>query len=84
MIKEHEMIKEKGIIEECMRKCFELDDNTAINFDRELDDYGVNSISFIKMLVLLETELNIEFDEATFNFADYKTPNQILEYISSL
>lgn len=70
------------VLEACMRKVFEIEGE--IDFDKSLEEYGVNSISFIKMLVLLEKELKVEFDENTFNFADYNTPNKIMGYISTL
>lgn len=83
--KENEkMEEERKILEACMRKSFQMDENVEIDFDKNLDEYGVNSISFIKMLVLLEKELKVEFDENTFNFSDYRTPNQIVEYIKQL
>ena len=69
----------KEILEACMRKAFDL--QGEINFDENFKTYGVNSISFIKMLVLLEKELNVEFDQSTFSFSENSTPNQILEYL---
>lgn len=70
------------ILESCIKKSFGIEGE--IDFDKSMEEYGVNSISFIKMLVLLEKELGIEFDEDTFKFSDYNTPNQILKYIESL
>lgn len=76
------MIKET--FEKCMRKCFDLREDYPIDFNKPLDEFGINSISLIKLLVLLETELEVEFDETTFNLSNYRTPNRILEYVADI
>ncbi|MCR2022129.1 glycosyltransferase [Blautia pseudococcoides] len=78
------IMNKKALVEICMREAFEFEENLEIDFDKRLDEYGVNSISFIKMLVLLENKLEIEFDEATFDFEECNTGNKILHYIEQV
>lgn len=55
-------------------KNIEIDDNA------NLIDYGMSSLSFIRMIVALEDEFNIEFDEMS-DSSQFRTINKILKYV---
>ncbi|EGD49369.1 phosphopantetheine-binding protein [Ruminiclostridium papyrosolvens DSM 2782] len=78
------MTETKESIQKCVRKCLNEDENYKVDLDAELTNLGMNSITLIKLLVLLEAELGIQFDESKFSFKDYKTLNSVAEYVDTL
>ncbi len=53
-------------------------------FDQELADLNIDSISFIKLLVKLETEFDITFGEEIILFSENTTINNIIDCISAI
>lgn len=45
---------------------------------------GINSISFIKIIVQIETEFDIEFDENDLNTKSFDSLNDISFYVQSI
>ncbi|MEK4077379.1 acyl carrier protein [Paenibacillus amylolyticus] len=51
------------------------------SMDTNLIDAGVNSISFIKLVILIENEFDIQFEETKLDLSYFPTIREILEYI---
>lgn len=54
-----------------------------INADNDLKDLGINSISFIKIIVGLETEFDIEFDDEDLDASKFATIKDLIEYVGN-
>ena len=52
-------------------------------FDAEAPfiDLGINSVKFVKIIVALETEFDIEFNGPELNYRNYKTWNNLIQSI---
>lgn len=57
---------------------------SKISSSDDLTDFGVNSISCIKIMVAIEQEFGIEFDEFNLDFSKFKTINSLSEYIEEV
>lgn len=57
-----------------------LKEESIIN-ETELKDISLDSLSFISLIVNLEQEFNIEFEDEELNLYDYKTVKDILELV---
>ena len=51
--------------------------------DDDLTDIGLNSISYIKLVVLLEKEFDFEFNDNELNVEKYKTISSVVNAIES-
>ncbi|MDK8191933.1 acyl carrier protein [Paenibacillus sp. UMB7766-LJ446] len=51
------------------------------SMDTNLIEAGVNSISFIKLVILIENEFDIQFEETKLDLNYFPTIREILEYI---
>ena len=54
-----------------------------IVLEDDLSSIGVNSITFIKIVVDLETEFDFEFDDEMLSYKSFPTTNSLVEYIDS-
>jgi len=52
--------------------------------DIDLRDIGINSITFIKLIVALESEFDVEFDDAGLNIENFQTLRQFKEYVEKI
>ena len=43
----------------------------------------IDSITFVKMVVALETEFNFEFDDEMLSFSNYETIGQLVDYVKA-
>lgn len=59
-------------------------DVDEIKLGNELAQYGVNSISFIRAVVVFEKKFNIEFDDENLDFNKFSTFGDLISYIDSL
>lgn len=50
----------------------------GLNGEENLLNLGVNSIAFIKTLVAVEQEYNIEFSDEDLDFAGFETVNDLM------
>ena len=72
----------KKIIELLLDECeFNYDVNEEVDMNSKLDGIGVNSIGFIRFLVNIEMEYNIEFDDEELNLSDYKVVGDLVEFV---
>lgn len=54
-----------------------------LNSEINLDGLGINSISFIKIIVQIESEFDIEFDENDLNSQRFETLSDIVLYVEN-
>lgn len=59
----------------------EVEGISTIKPDDDLSSFGVNSVSFIKLVVAVEEEFGFEFDDEQLDFNNFRTINGIVEYI---
>lgn len=69
--------KVKELIKESLPAGTVLEDETL------LKDAGINSLSFIKLIVALEDEFDIEFEDSELGKFETSTPAILTEYIES-
>lgn len=50
-------------------------------FEKELIDLGIDSITFIKIIVKLENFFDFEFEEEDLNYQKFNQLNDVKEYI---
>ncbi len=50
-------------------------------FSKSYIELGINSILFVKLLINLEIELDIEFEEEIININQMYTPDELIQYI---
>ena len=54
-----------------------------IVLEDDLSSIGVNFITFIKIVVDLETEFDFEFDDEMLSYKSFPTINSLVEYVDS-
>lgn len=59
------------------------DISVDISADEDLTIYGINSISFIKIVVEIEKVFGFEFDEEELDYAKYNTLDKLIFYVKS-
>ncbi len=52
-----------------------------INHATKLSDLGLNSLLFVKFVVRLEVEFDIDFDDENMDFKNFTTLNDIVNYV---
>lgn len=70
--------KVKELIKETLPAGTVLEDETL------LKDAGINSLSFIKLIVSLEDEFDVEFEDSELGKFETSTPATLTEYIESV
>ncbi len=55
-----------------------------INFDTTLVECGMDSIEFITMIIALEEEFGIRFEDIQLIFDEYKTVGDIVKVVHNL
>lgn len=69
-----------NMLRENVGECSELDN---IKPDDELSALGINSVTFIKLVISAEMEFGIAWKDEDLNYQNFSTINKIIEYISS-
>ncbi|MGN1175048.1 MAG: phosphopantetheine-binding protein [Roseburia sp.] len=69
--------KVKELIKEMLPAGTEIDNETL------LKDAGINSLSFIKLIVSLEDEFDIEFEDEELGKFETSSPATLTEYIEA-
>jgi acyl carrier protein len=54
-----------------------------IGENEDLSDYGLNSISIIRLIIAIEEEFSIEVDDEELTIEPFKTIGNILAFINS-
>lgn len=78
------MLKE---IEKHVRKIIEENVDTEISAmimdsNKSLEDFGINSISYIKIIVAIENQFEFEFADEDLDMKNFKTLGNLISYIS--
>ncbi|KQB78918.1 hypothetical protein AK964_05665 [Clostridium butyricum] len=69
-------------IREIIKESLKLDIcPSQIDLDADLDGYGINSISIIKIITEIEKTFNIEFDIEELDFKKYQNIRSIILYL---
>lgn len=69
-------------MKEIIVECGELEIAAEnIGLETELTTLGINSISFIKIVVAIESEFDMEFDDDGLNYIQYRYFKDIVNYI---
>jgi acyl carrier protein len=66
--------------------CKSLGDDEIRNLIRKsnnLSEFGINSLKFIQIIVELENEFCVEFNDNELNYSNYKSIDQIFELVQS-
>lgn len=76
-------------IESRLMKIIELNEDMPIpkeeiGMDMDIAEKGVNSLIFIKLIVILETEFEVEFDDSELDITKYRTLNDLADYIENM
>lgn len=69
----------KKVLVENLEECTTMEN---VGPDEDLSTYGVSSISFMKIVIALEMEFDIEWDDEDLDVNNFSTINNILGYIS--
>lgn len=73
------------LICEIEQKIFELIKKNIANKKMDilanLTDLGINSITFVKILIAIENEYDFEFDDDDLNFENFKTVSTLAKYV---
>ncbi|GAE86719.1 acyl carrier protein [Acetivibrio straminisolvens] len=64
-----------------LKEQFDVDLNSSIKLEDTLSSLNINSISFIRLVVELEKEFNIEFQDEIMDVSNFKTIKSLVEYI---
>ena len=57
-------------------------DKTAINVDRALHTLGIDSLSFVEILVFIEKKFDLKLMETDLTRQDFRTISSLASYIS--
>jgi len=61
---------------------FEIDKKKMYeNEELELDELGINSLSFLKIIVAIEQQFDMEFDDDALEFFNFISLHKLSEYI---
>ncbi|OMF98443.1 phosphopantetheine-binding protein [Paenibacillus sp. FSL R7-0337] len=58
--------------------------SSQLSLEQDLVSLGINSMDFIKLVVLIEKEFAIEFENEALDYRKFATLNEIAEYIAHL
>lgn len=74
-------------VEERLKKIIvttlDLDEGTEVNLDDKLEKIGLNSMSMIQCIVVLEEEFDIEFEDENLDITLFETGRNLLKYITN-
>lgn len=55
-----------------------------ISADENLKSLGINSLNFIKLIIAIEDEFDIEFEDENLDYNQYSSLRQLAEYVDKL
>lgn len=61
-----------------------LDSSIEINGDTKFSELGINSLNYIKIVVSLEDEFEIEFADQDLDYSKYTCVADIVAYIKTI
>lgn len=63
------------------RNCDSNDESNQIGLDENLQDLGVNSSSYIRIVTDIEKEFDIEFDDENLDYKRFATLKDIINFV---
>lgn len=57
-------------------------EDPKVELDEKLETIGINSISFVKFVISLEEEFDIEFDPEEINLNRFQTLRDVINYLN--
>lgn len=66
-----------------IKKVILNDEVMNMKVEDSLDRLGINSVSYIKIVIELENEFDIEFDDDCLNYESFKSVKNIVDYINT-
>lgn len=64
-----------------LKEKFDVDYNSGIRLEDTLSSLNINSISFIRLVVEIEKEFNIEFQDDIIDMNNFTTLKSLVEFI---
>jgi acyl carrier protein len=58
-----------------------LSEKTDINLEDKLQDLDINSITFIQIIVALESEFDFEFEDEKLLFTEFPAVKDMVDYV---
>ncbi len=71
------------IINEHIKEILLEKEVNEVNIDEKIVETGINSIMFIKIIVALEMEFGIEFEDGNLDISKFITIRDLAKYIES-
>lgn len=68
----------KSVVVEIINENFEIQIEES-QFNEEFSRLGLNSVLYVQLIILLECELNIEFDDNTLDIINTNTLDKLCE-----
>jgi len=76
------MITIEAKLKEILRQIVEFVDTDDIKLDSELKDYGLDSIAFVQLVVAIENEFVVEFDDEDLDVNKFPLFQNLIDYVN--
>jgi acyl carrier protein len=76
-------VVETRLIKVFKENCEDTDLVDKIGLNDSLVELGLNSVEFIKLIVIIEKEFEFEFDDDRLDYNKFSTLRDLVEYIES-
>lgn len=75
----------EAIIKELIEKTVgDVEEFGDFGLDDNLADFGISSLNFIKILVAIEDEFNIEFEDEELEFENFNTIRKLVNSLNKM
>lgn len=71
----------ENVLKETLKSIVECGDIDEITLDSDLKNYSLDSIAFITLVVALENEFQVEFDDEDLSVNRFQTFQNLVDYI---
>jgi len=71
-------------LKEILKQYVDSDYVDNIDLDEDMGKLGINSLRFIKLVVILENEYNIKFENEDLDFSRFRTLRDLISHIEEL
>lgn len=66
---------------EIIKRAVNIPKETNLNLETPINNLQINSLNFLKIIVDIEEEYDIEFDDEELNFEEFNTIKAFVEHI---
>lgn len=74
----------EDLIRKIIRESCDYETSREIGLKEKLQDFGINSRNFIKIVVDLERRFNVKFDDDHLDFQQFQTIQSIINIIEEM